>query len=231
VFHKKGSGRLNGSLGLVALSNPRSVAAEAYRTLRTNLQFSGVDRPIQTVLVTSAGPGDGKTTVVANLGVALAESGKRVILVDCDLRRPGLHQVFGQSLALGLTNAIVEGLPELPLHATAVPGLQVLTAGDTPPNPAEFIASERLAALLSRLKEWADVVVLDSPPVSIVADAAVLAPSMDGVILVVRAGGTKRELAQRAKQQLESVGARVLGAVLNDAKIEKKVREYYTNGR
>jgi non-specific protein-tyrosine kinase len=231
VFHRKSSEPLDGHGGLVALSSPRSAAAEAYRTLRTNLQFSGVDRPIRTVLVTSAGPGDGKTTVVANLGVALAESGKRVILVDCDLRRPGLHQVFGQALAPGLTNAIIESLPEPPLRATAVPGLQVLTAGDTPPNPAEFIASERLARLLARLQERADVLVLDSPPVSIVADAAVLAPSMDGVILVVRAGGTKRDLAQRAKEQLESVGARVLGAVLNDARLEKKVREYYTEGR
>lgn len=229
MFLKTDPVALNGQSGLVAARSPRSAAAEAYRTLRTNLRFSSLDRDVRSVLVTSAGPGEGKTTVAANLGVALAESGKRVLLVDCDLRKPGLHALFGLPLAPGLSNALADDLPDPPLRATSQPGLSVLTAGDPPPNPAEFIASARLAHLLNRLRSTVDLLVLDSPPVSVVADAAVLAPAVDGVILVVSAGRTKRELAQRAKQQLETVGARLLGAVLNNARLDKKVRDYYAD--
>ena len=221
----------NGHDGLITARSPRSVTADAYRTLRTNLQFSSVDRDLRTLLVTSAGQGDGKTTVAANLGVALAESGQRVLLVDCDLRRPGLHAIFGLPLSPGLTNALVQEGTEPVTSAAGVPGLSVLTAGDPPPNPAEFIASARLRALLERLGGAVDLVLIDSPPVGLVADAAALAPSVDGVILVVSAGRTKRDLAQRAKQQLDNVGARVLGAVLNNVKLERKVREYYATGR
>jgi capsular exopolysaccharide synthesis family protein len=230
VFPKIGAQRQNGHGDLVAVRSPRSPAAEAYRTLRTNLQFSSLDRDVRTVLVTSGGLGDGKTTVVANLGVALAESGKRVVLVDCDLRRPGLHSLFGLNLSPGLSNALAQETPEPPLSPTAVPGLSVLTAGDPPPNPAEFVASARMVRLLDRLRESADLVVVDSPPAAMVADAAVLAPSFDGVILVVSAGRTKREAAQRAKQQLDKVGARLLGVVLNNAKLDRKLREYYAAG-
>src|SRR5205823_123887 len=155
---------------------------------------------------------------------------KRVILVDCDLRRPGLHSLFGLELSPGLSDALLEeGDP--PLRSTAVPGLEVLTAGGQPPSPGELIASSRLARLLTRLRGQADALIIDSPPVGVVADALVLAPQADGVVLVVSAGQTRRDAAQRAKQRLEKVGARLLGAVLNNAKLDRNVREYYSAGR
>jgi capsular exopolysaccharide synthesis family protein len=228
VFPKTGTDQRNGRGDLVAVRSPTSAAAEAYRTLRTNLQFSSLDRQLRSVLVTSAATGDGKTTVVANLGATLAEVGKRILLVDCDLRRPGLHEVFGLPAAPGLSNALAEDVPSPPINATAVPGLSVLTAGDQPPNPPEFVASARMGRLLERLQETFDILLIDSSPVGMVADAAVLAQSVDGVVLVLRAGRTKRELAVRAKQQLDQVGARVLGTVLTNAKLEKKLREYHS---
>jgi non-specific protein-tyrosine kinase len=215
----------------VAVRSPRSAAAEAYRTLRINLQYSSLDRDLRTILVTSAAEGDGKTTVAANLGVALAESGKKVLLIDCDLRRPGLHGLFGLPLSPGLTGALLEDNSDPPVEATAVPGLSVLPAGDPPPNPAEFVASARLARLLGRLRERFDLLVVDSPPVGLVADAAVLAPQADGVLLVVSAGRTRRDPARRARQQLDKVGAHLLGAVLNNAKLEKTVRRYHARER
>lgn len=227
MFLRTSQPRDTGRDGLVALRNPRSAAAEAYRTLRTSIQFAGLDQPVRSVLVTSASQGDGKTTVAANIGVAFAEIGKRVLLVDCDLRRPGLHALFGVPQAPGLTNRLIAEQPALPPAATPVPGLFILPAGDPPPNPAELIASARLAAALERLEAEFDLLVIDSPPAGIVTDAAILAKLVDGVILVVSAGQTRRDSAQRAKQLLEGVGARILGAVLNNAKLEKSLRAYY----
>lgn len=231
MFPRTSQSRNIGRDGLIALRNPRSAAAEAYRTLRTSIQFAGVDRPVRSVLVTSSDQGEGKTTVAANIGIAFAELGKRVLLVDCDLRRPGLHALFGLPLAPGLTNGLIAEQVTLSPLATPVPGLFILPAGDPPPNPAELIASARLAAALERLEADFDLLIIDSPPASIVADAAVLAKLVNGVILVVSAGRTRRELAQRAKQLLEATGARILGVVLNNAKLEKNIRAYYAAER
>ena len=227
MFPKTVVERRNGHGSPVVVRSPRSVAAEAYRTLRANLQFTSLDREVRTILVTSAGEGDGKTTVVANLGVALAESGKRVLLVDADLRRPGVHRLFDLPLTPGLSNLLLEEEPDLAPVATAVPGLFVLPAGDPPPNPGEFVASARLTRLLGRARANFDYVLIDTPPVSLVADAAVLAPATDGVLLVVSAGRTKRDLARRAKEQLDNVGAHLLGVVLNNAKLEKSLKAYH----
>jgi non-specific protein-tyrosine kinase len=230
---KLGAERRNGlgEAALVALNNPRSAAAEAYRALRTNLQFSGLDRDVRTVLLTGAGSGEGTTTIAANLAVAVAEAGQRVLLVDCNLRQPALHAAFGLPLSPGLSNLLAANQSEPTIESTSVPGLSLIAAGDPPPNPAEFIASARLTALLGRLRERFDLVLLDTPPVGIVTDAAVLAPRVDGVILVVSAGRTRRDLAKRAQQQLETVGARLLGAVLNHAKLERKIAEYHAGAR
>ena len=224
--------RRNGhQVGPILVHNPRSLAAEAFRTLRTNLQFSGLERHPRLVLVTSAGDGEGKTTVVANLGAALAESGKRVLLVDGDLRRPALHAAFGLPEAPGLTNTLLADEFDPRSLPTSVPNLALLPVGTLPPNPAEFIASERLGRLLARLAERYDHVLVDSPPVGLVADAAVLAPSVDGVLLVVCAGRTRRELARRAKEQLENVNARILGVVLNKAKPDRSLKDYQAIAR
>lgn len=207
--------------GLVAAREPRSVAAEAYRTLRTNIQFSSLDRDLHTLLVTSPSLGDGKSTVLANLAITMAEAGRRVIAVDCDLRRPGLHDLFGVRESPGLTSTILEGDGDPPLQATAVPNLCVLSCGPLPPNPAELMASERMGGLIARLAAEADVVLIDSPPLGAVSDAAALAARVDGVLLVVSSGQTRRDAAQHAKEQVERVGGRLLGVVLNNVKAER----------
>ena len=217
---------------LVLVSDPRSAAAEAYRTLRVNIQFASPDHPLRTILATSAGPDDGKSTTLANLAIALAETGAPTLLVDCDLRRPSLHTLFGLPNEAGLTSLMLAGtaMPDaagLPLQATAVPNLRLLPSGPLPPNPAELLASRRMADLLLLLAEQATYVLFDTPPILAVADAAVLAPRVDGVLLVVRAGKTRRDLAVKARKMLEQVKANLVGAVLTDATLEGSAYAYY----
>jgi capsular exopolysaccharide synthesis family protein len=220
-----------GPAELVTLRDPRSPIAEAYRALRTNLQFSSLDTVLRTVLVTSAGPAEGKSTTLANLAVVTAESGARVLAVDCDLRRANLHTLFGLDNSEGLTNFILaEGTGPLPAQPTAVPNLLVLPTGPLPPNPSELLASRQMARVLEVLRDAADLVLFDAPPVVAVTDAAILAPRMDGVLLVVDAGTTRREWARRARAQLEKVNARLLGVVLNNAQVDTQLYGYYAHG-
>ncbi len=214
---------------LVTLSNPRSPVSEAYRTLRTNLEFFSLDEPIRTLVVTSPGAEEGKSTVLANLAVALAQGGKRVILVDCDLRRPTQHTLFGLDNATGLTTMMLDEAAQAdpPLRETPVDGLRVLTAGPPPPNPAELLGSRRMKETLAALLKKADVLLFDAPPVLAVTDALVLAVRTDGVLLVVKAGGTTREHVQQAKERLERVNARIVGAVLNNAPTDAMLQGYY----
>lgn len=216
--------------GLVTARSPRSIAAEAYRTLRTNIQFSSLDTDLRTVLVTSAAPDEGKTTVLANLAIAFAESGRKVIVVDADLRRPTLHELFGLNDAPGITDMILNEQLEPPLQATMIPNLRLLASGPLPPNPSELLASERMSRVIGRLSELADVVLFDSPPASAVSDAAVLAARLDGVLLVVFSGKTRRDRARQAKEQLERVGARLLGVILNNARLERDAYAYHRDG-
>ncbi|MFP4439986.1 MAG: CpsD/CapB family tyrosine-protein kinase [Chloroflexaceae bacterium] len=206
---------------LIALRDPRSPAAEAYRTLRTNIQFSSLDKPLHTLLFTSTGPDEGKSTTLANLAVTMAQAEQRVILVDCDLRRPTLHTLFGLSNETGLTSAILQ--PEaaaLPLQDTSVVGLRLLPSGPLPPRPADLLGSRRMEALIARLRAEADMVLFDTPPVIAVTDAAVLATRLDGVLLVLQAGKTRRDRAREARRLLEKVKANIVGVVLNNAKQE-----------
>ncbi len=205
---------------LVTLRDPSSMAAEAYRTLRTNIQFSSLDKPIQTLLVTSTAPDEGKSTTLANLAVTMAQAEQRVILVDCDLRRPSVHTLFGVPNEQGLTTAILQGDGPLPLQATSVPGLSLLTSGPLPPRPADLLGSRRMEQLIARLRNEADIVLFDTPPVVAVTDAAVLATRVDGVLLVLQAGQTRRDRAREARQKLEKVKANIIGVVLNNAKLE-----------
>jgi capsular exopolysaccharide synthesis family protein len=216
--------------GLVTARSPRSIAAEAYRTLRTNIQFSSLDTDLRTVLVTSAAPDEGKTTVLANLAITFAESGRKVIVVDADLRRPTLHELFGLDDAPGITDMILDEQLEPPLQATMIPNLRLLASGPLPPNPSELLASERMSRVIGRLSEMADVVLFDSPPASAVSDAAVLAARLDGVLLVVFSGRTRRDRARQAKEQLERVGARLLGVILNNARLERDAYAYHRDG-
>jgi non-specific protein-tyrosine kinase len=207
------------SRDLVTVEAPRSAASESYRTVRTNVQFSSLDVPVGSIVVTSAQSREGKSTVAANLAATMAQAGKRVLLVDADLRRPALHRLFGLSNRHGLTDLLLNDrrtVEDVALD-THVPGLQVLPSGPQPPNPSEALGSRRMRQVLEETRRSADVVILDSPPLLAVADGLVLGATADAAILVVRSGDTRRTLAQRAKEQLDRVEARLLGAVVNAA--------------
>lgn len=213
---------------LITLSDPRSPAAEAYRTLRTNIYFSGLDRSIQTLLVTSASPVEHKSLPLANLAVAMAQGEKKTVLVDADLRRPSLHTLFGLQNEAGLTSLFIDvkGPIAPALQDVGVPNLKVLTSGPLPPNPAELLGSQRMLDVIAALKGQADIVLFDAPPVIAVTDAAVLGTRVDGVVLLVNAGQTRREHARRAKEQLEKLNIRIVGVVLNGATIDNTVGGY-----
>ncbi len=201
---------------LITLTDPTSPVADAYRHLRVNLTSAGRDLPLQAVLVVAAGPDEAKAEVVANLAVTFAKVGRQVILADCDLRHPAQHTLFGLSNTTGVTSALDEKDVPLPLQATEVTGLRVLAAGPAIEVPSDTLASPAMADLIARLRSQADIVLLDASPVISATDAVELATQVDGVLLTVRAGHTKHEDAGRAKEQLEKVGARVLGAALVD---------------
>lgn len=205
--------------------------AEPYRVLRTNVQFSEVDTPLRTILVTSATPGEGKTTTAANLALALALAGRRTILIDADLRRPSVHRVLGLKLAPGLTTALRERKPvEQYLQETPIPTLSVLTAGPIPPNPSEILGSARMRTCLEGLKalETIDYIVIDTAPVLLTSDPLALASFVDGVVLIVDSRTTRRRSIVRAQQALSKVGANLLGAVLNRY-AQKNDPYYYAN--
>jgi capsular exopolysaccharide synthesis family protein len=219
----------NQSNSLITVASPRSPISEAYRTLRTNLGFSSLDRPLKTMVVTSPGPEAGKSTTLANLAVTLAQAEKKVVLVDCDLRRPSQHQLFGLTNEVGLTTMVMddEAMSDPPLRETAVPGLWLLPSGPLPPNPSELLGSRRMEEIIDVLSQRADIVLFDAPPIIAVTDAAVLSSKVDGVLLVINAGGTKRDHAQSAKALLEKVNAHLVGAVLNNVKIDTSLHRYY----
>lgn len=201
---------------IAILKNPRSHMAEMYRILRTNVQFASVDKNVKTILITSPGPNEGKSFTAANLAVAFAQSGQSVILVDCDLRKPCQHKIWELENMRGLSNIIIEN-EEIGgyLQQTPVDNLKIITTGPIPPNPSEILVSQKMSNLISNLRSYADVILLDTPPVVAVTDTALLAPQVDGVILVIGSGIAKIETSQRAKEMLINGKARILGTVLN----------------
>jgi capsular exopolysaccharide synthesis family protein len=211
---------------LVTLSEPRSPMAEAFRTLRTNVMLSGLDKPLTTLLVTSPAPEEGKSTTLANLAVTMAQGGRTTILVDCDLRRPHQHDIFGVPLAPGLSDAIVNKIDEPALVPTEVEGLSLLPAGELPASPADLLGSRRMEALIENLRGRADFVLFDAPPVIAVTDAALLASRLDGVLLVVSAGQTRREHALQAKALLQKINVRIVGTVLTNAAVDRRLQSY-----
>ncbi|HEY3107931.1 MAG TPA: CpsD/CapB family tyrosine-protein kinase [Chloroflexota bacterium] len=213
---------------LVTLANPRSPVAEAFRTLRTNIQLSSLDRPVRSLLVTSPSPDEGKSTILANLGVAFAQAGTRTLLVDCDLRRPSLHALFGVGNERGLTSMLIgDDRGPSPIATTPVEGLRLLPCGPLPPNPSEILGSQRFQTLVAGLQSDADLLLFDCPPALAVSDAAVLSRHVEAVLLVASAGKTRRDHAARARQALERAGARILGVVLNNARVDAAVYSYY----
>lgn len=199
------------------MQHSQTPPAEAFRVLRTNLRFTAAVHPIQTLAVTSALPGEGKSMISANLAVALAQSGTRVILIDADLHRPRQHRIFGLVNNTGLTSALLNEDADARqfLRSTQLPTLQVLTSGPLPPNAAELVGSQRMHRMIAALRQHADVIMIDTPPCTVVADAAVISTQVDGVMLVVEVGRTNRDVARRAVDALTQVEAHIVGAVLN----------------
>ncbi|KXG78342.1 Tyrosine-protein kinase YwqD [Fervidicola ferrireducens] len=213
-------------LELFIMNDPKSVISEAFRVLRTNLQFSSIDKPVKKVVVTSSMPQEGKSTVAANLAVSIASTRSKVLLVDADLRRPKLYKLFRLENYKGLSNFLAEDLP-LESVITKMANLHIITSGPIPPNPAEILGSSKMKKFLDEMATKYDMILLDAPPVNSVADAAILSTLVDGVILVVETGVTAREAAIAAKQQLEKVNAKILGVVLNKIKQDKNGGYYY----
>lgn len=203
-----------------------SGVAEAFRMIRSNIKFMAVDSAVQTLMVTSAVKGEGKSTTAANLAVALARDGRRVTLVDADLRRPTIHKIFEVANTMGVTNAIAGGAPLAEVsHATDIENFRIVTAGPIPPNPAELLDSTRFARIIEELRTTNDMVIFDAPPVLGVADASVLSGRVDGVALVMAAGEVERKAARRVVQMLQQAHANVLGVILN--KMKFRAGSYY----
>lgn len=211
--------------------------AEAFRALRANISFSSIDRPLKSILVTSAWPNEGKTTTVINLGIILAQAGPRVIIVDADFRRPSLHHVFGfipngKKTPPGLSNLIVGSAQmEDAMIPSGFGRLTLVPAGTIPPNPNELLSSQRMKAVLAALAEQADFVLLDSSPCLLYSDAFVLAPVTDGVLYIVRAGSHDPEAQRRVQRQLQQAKAHMLGVVFNGAQVEDSGTYYYDGNR
>lgn len=208
---------------LITLTDPRSAAAEAYRTLRTNLMFSSVENPIQTLLVTSPIAGEGKSETLANLAVTFAQGGNKTILVDADLRRSSQHQIWGVENR-GLTTMMLDdaALSTPPLVETSVENLSLLPAGAEPPNPADLLSSKRMNEVIGVLKARANYVLFDSPPVLAATDAALLGIKVDGVLMVIKSGESRRDQTLSARQRLGQVNVRIVGAVLTNAPREAR---------
>jgi capsular exopolysaccharide synthesis family protein len=211
---------------LLTHADPRSPVAEAYRSMRTNLAFARAQQSPQAIVVASPGPADGKSTTVANLAITFAQQGQRTLLIDADLRRAVLHKAFNTGRSPGLTEAIIgESSFDDVVHDTEVPNLSLIASGRFPPNPAELLGSARMQEILHEAKARFDVVLLDSPPLLAVTDAAVLSTMVDGVVLVIRTERTKRDAVRRALGHVRSVRGRLLGAVLND--VDMRSGAYY----
>jgi len=204
---------------LITLTDPRSAAAEAYRSLRTNLMFASVERPLETLLITSSAQSEDKSVVLANLAVTFAQAGNKTIIVDADLRRPTQHELWGISNERGLTDMILQdsAMSSPPLSATDIPNLSVLPSGKLPPVPSDVLSSAKMSEVIGVLRARAHYILFDAPPILVAADAALLGAKVDGVVLAMRVGTTRRDQAARAKQTLERVHVRLLGVALTNS--------------
>jgi len=225
---KQNSKKVEDALGVYVAKNPRSPVSEAFRSLRTNLEYSSIDNPVKTVLVTSSGEAEGKSTVATNLAIVEAQSGKAVVIVDADMRRPKVHVQFNKPNRMGLSDVVTGklSLDDVLKTYDQVANLSIITCGTIPPNPAELLGSERMSQTLKDLKKRFDVIIIDSPPM-IVSDAQILSSKVDGLIFVVIPGQTKAITARRPIEELKRIDAKVLGVVAN--KIPKN-RDYYYGG-
>ncbi|WP_075618335.1 CpsD/CapB family tyrosine-protein kinase [Paenisporosarcina indica] len=213
---------------LIAHQSPKSPISEQYRTLRTNIEFASIDEPVRTILLTSTAPGEGKSTTAANLAIVFAQQGKKVLIVDTDLRNPTVHYTFRLANTFGLTNVLTkQATMNEAVQMTAIKDVFVLTCGPIPPNPAELIGSESMTQFIANAKEHFEIVIFDTPPVLAVTDAQILANKVDGSILVFSSGDTNIEAAVKTKEILSNSKSKLLGAVLNKKKAKDSQYYYY----
>jgi len=229
MFKRKKQSNNSTARHLITHLNPRSPISEQYRTIRTNLQFTAIDQKLQTILVTSSGPGEGKSITIANLAVAYAQQDKRVLLIDADMRKPTVHYTFRLDNIRGLSNLLIDELSlEDAVNHSSIENLDVITCGPIPPNPAELLGSNRMKSFIEKAKEAYDIVLFDTPPVLAVPDAQILTNDIDGALLVIRSGQTEHAAAIKAKEALEKSKGKLLGVVINDqAKSEAENYYYY----
>lgn len=213
---------------LLAHNSPKDPVAEQYRTIRTNIQFSNVDQDIKTIVVTSSGAEEGKSTTTSNLATVYAQQGLKVLLIDADLRKPTGHYTFRLENHIGLTNVLTrQSTLAQAVQESEIPHLSVLTSGPIPPNPSELLASAQMVELLKEMKEQFDMIIFDTPPILAVADAQILANQVDGTILVVSSGKTEKDAALKSKELLSNAQGKLLGVVLNNRKVEEGNYYYY----
>lgn len=226
---KKNKEVTNERPSLITLTRPSSVVAEQFRTIRTNIHFSMVDKDLKSLAITSAGPGAGKSTISANLAVSFANDGKKVLLVDTDMRKPTVHKTFHLPNHNGLTTALTDRTVELStlVHRLETENLYVITSGTIPPNPAELLASRRMEEVKVELESVFDLVIFDLPPVIAVTDAQIMASKTDGTIFVINKGGADKEMVLKSRDLLDKVNANVLGAVFNRVETGNDRYQYY----
>lgn len=213
---------------IITYKSPKDPISEAFRNMRTNITFADIDEELRVLTITSTGKGEGKSTIIANYAVALAQSKKKVLLVDCDLRRPRIHRLFEQPNKRGLTNILLRECESMEaIQSTDVENLFIISSGPIPPNPSEILASKRLVDLMEQFKQAFDYILIDAPPVGVVTDAAVLSHVTDGYIVVAAVNVTNKEGVRLAMETLKNVNANVVGIVANNAPMSKRSGYYY----
>lgn len=214
---------------VIVHNSPKSIYAEAYRTIRSNIKFSSTDKEIKSILITSSGPEEGKSVTSINVAAAFASIGNRVLIIDADMRKPNLHKIMKTNNKSGLTNILSDHKDyKVVVNKTEINNMDIITCGPIPPNPSEILCSNSMKVFIEEVKKNYDIVIIDTPPVGIVTDAQVLTTLVDGVLLVVASGKTKVEEAKKAKELLQNVNANILGVILN--RVKEKDRGYYYYG-
>ncbi len=216
-------------LSLIALNEPHSMVAESYKMFRTNLSYSNIDKENKVIMFTSSSSEEGKTTSICNTAVSFAQGGKKVLLIEGDLRKSRVHSLFNIPLVPGLTNVLTSKTPlkDVVTAVESLPNLHVLPGGNLPPDPAETLASHALEKLVAQARIDYDVVLIDAPPVLVVTDASIMCKIADGVILIVASEESKKSDARQARKALDKVGARILGVLLTKAEVKSKGHDYY----